>query len=97
MRTLDNASGASAHRASTVKSAPSRKLSPASVIGWLCTMTIRGVRSRARRGMPTVGSSLVDIPVTVNRETVFMMTKFRKRRQTSVVEGDDGPDHDNDG
>src|SRR5262245_36356704 len=97
MRTLDNASWASAHRDSTVKSAPSRKLSPASVIGWSCTMTIRGVGSRARRGMAKVGSSLVDIPVTVNRETVFMMTRFRKPRQMSVVEGDDGPDHDNDG
>jgi hypothetical protein len=47
--------------------------------------------------MPKVGSSLVDIPVTVNREKVFIMTRFRKRRQMSVIEGDDGPDHDNDG
>jgi hypothetical protein len=47
--------------------------------------------------MPKVGSSLVDIPVTVNRETVFIMTRFRKRRQMSVIEGDDGPDHGNDG
>jgi hypothetical protein len=25
------------------------------------------------------------------------MTRFRKRRQMSVIEGDDGPDHGNDG
>src|SRR4030095_14661177 len=96
MRTHRNASCASMHRASTVKSAASRKLSPASVIGWSSTMTIRGVRSRARRSMPKLGSSLVDIPVTVNRETVFIMTRFRKR-QMSIIEGEDGPDHDNDG
>src|SRR4030095_3680291 len=111
MRTHRNASWASAHRASTVKSAVSRKLSPASVIGWSSTMTIRGrepalraaaplatkARSRERLSMPKVGSSLVDSPVTVNRERVFIMTRFRKRQQMSVIEGDDGPDHDNDG
>src|SRR4030095_12577420 len=64
------------------------------VIGWSSTMTIRGVRSRK---LSKVGSSLVDISVTVNRERVFIMTRFRKRRQMSVIEGDDGPDHDNDG
>jgi hypothetical protein len=35
--------------------------------------------------MPKVGSSLVDIPVTVNREKVFIMTRFRKRRQIRRV------------
>jgi hypothetical protein len=33
--------------------------------------------------------------VTVNRETVFIMTRFRKR-QMSIIEGEDGPDHRSD-
>jgi hypothetical protein len=48
-------------------------------------------RSRERLRMPKVGPSLVDIPVTVNREGVCIMTGFPESR------GDDGPDHDNDG
>src|SRR5437867_5607344 len=95
MRTHRNAPWASAHRASTVKSAASRKLSPASVIGWSSTMTIRGreaalraaaplatkARSRERRSMPKAGY----------REGVCIMTTFPASR------GDDDPDHDNDG
>jgi len=37
--------------------------------------------------MPKVGSSLVDIPVSVNREGVCIMTRFPESS------GDDGPDH----
>jgi hypothetical protein len=35
--------------------------------------------------MPKVGSSLVDIPVTVNREKVFIAVDFRKGQLMSVV------------
>src|SRR4030095_11091165 len=98
MRTHRTASWASAHRASTVQSAASRKLSPASVIGGSSTMKIRGrepplrpaapsatkARSPERRSMRKVGSSLVDIPMTVTREGVCIMTRF--------PESDDGPD-----
>src|SRR5262245_53016905 len=42
-------------------------------------------RSRERRSIPKVGSSLVDIPVTVNREKVFIAVDFRKGQLMSVV------------
>src|SRR5262245_18925427 len=99
MRTHRNASWASAHRARTVQSAASRKLSPASVIGWSSTTTIRGreaalrttaplatvARSRERLRMTKVESSLVDIPVTVNRESIYIPVDFRKGQLMSVI------------